>query len=57
MTFKKIKPIIGLLLVMSVILGLLVYGIYLWPSGKTAEELMERNQEIKDSLKQAEQIK
>ena len=54
MGFGKINAQGGLLIIVPVVLGLLVYGLYTWPSGVDAQELMSRNQEIKDSINQVE---
>jgi len=54
MSLKKIKPQTGLLIIIPVVLAMLVAGVYMWPSGKSAEEIMRNAKAQKDSIKAAE---
>ena len=54
MGLNKVKPKVGLLVVIPVVVGMLVFGIYSWPSGKSSTEIMKRVKEMKDSVKASE---
>lgn len=56
MGLKNIKPQVGLLIVAPIVVGMLVFGVYNWPSGKSSAELMQRAKEVKDSIKAVETI-
>ena len=54
MSWKNIKPQTGLLIIIPIVVTMLVVGVYMWPAGKSAEEIMRNTKAQKDSIKAAE---
>lgn len=52
---KKISPKIGLFIVIPVILGMLVMGLYMWPAGQSFNDRLEEKHQKEDSLKNSQE--